>query len=203
MTHALISLIREHQTITLLVEGLAGFAERLENTVPARTEQNDLDNFARFFREFADEIHHEKEENILLPMLTRHGFCWEEGILAEVRQDHEHERYLIDVLCQAGERDGAWSAEDRRSIAATARALVDFQRAHLARENEDLFPEVTRQLPAAVLAELRDGLARFDEVPRHRTLSLALSRVAERLARRYRADARKTGISDAVPHAAE
>jgi hemerythrin-like domain-containing protein len=203
MTHVLSSLIREHQTISLLVGGLAGFAERLEDSEPARTEQNDLDNFARFFREFADEIHHEKEESILLPLLTRHGFCWEGGILAEVRQDHEHERYLIDVLCQAGERDGAWSAEDRRSIAATARALVEFQRAHLTRENEGLFPEVTRRLPDAVLEELRGELARFDEVPRHRTRSAALGRVAERLARRYQAGVSQGGLGDPVPNAAE
>lgn len=206
MTHALHSLIREHQIISLLVDGLFGFADRLEDAAPPKSEPNDLDDFARFFREFADEIHHEKEENILLPLITRHGFCWEEGILADVRQDHEQERYLIDVLCQASERYGTWTDEDRRCIAATARALGHFQRAHLKRENDDLFPDVTRRLPACVLAQLEGELARFDQVPRHRALSSALVSLAERLARRYVRETRRGcagPFSEAAPTAAE
>jgi hemerythrin-like domain-containing protein len=185
---ALTSLIRDHQIIIRLVDGLSGYARYLEQG-PMGHDSNptpeDLAGFARFFREFADEIHHEKEESILLPMLTRHGFSWNEGVLADVRRDHEQERYLIDVLCQASERCQDWNEEDRRSIAETALALAEFQRAHLTRENVELFAEVTRRLDGAALDILRDELERFDANPRHVTLRGELSDLARRLIEQY------------------
>ncbi len=185
MNHPLSSLIREHQVISRLVEGLVGYAECLEQPGAAGADPSDLGCFARFFREFADELHHDKEENVLIPLLTRHGFTWEEGVLANVRRDHEHERYLIDVLCQASERHSAWNEEDRRSIAATATALANFQRGHLTLENEGLFPDVTRRLAGDALEQLHDELVKFDSLPRHRDARPELLGVAERLVQRY------------------
>jgi hemerythrin-like domain-containing protein len=186
MTHPLSSLIREHEAISRLIDALSGYAMHLE-----RTEDGDgrgaldLAAFARVFREFADEVHHDKEENVLIPILARNGFAWEEGVLAEVRQEHEQERYLVDVLCQASERDSTWSLEERRTIAATARELAHFQRGHLTLENDELFPEVTRRLSGDVLEQLRAELTRFDSYPRHRALSVELLSIAEGLVRRY------------------
>src|SRR5688572_9186331 len=111
---ALSSLIREHQIISRLVEGLAVYANCIK--LEWDFDPEDLAHFARVFREFTDQIHHEKEESILLPLLSRNGFRWEYGVLSEVRRDHRHERYLIDVLYQIGTRAGAWSNEDRRKI---------------------------------------------------------------------------------------
>jgi hemerythrin-like domain-containing protein len=145
----------------------------------------DLGRFARFFREFADQLHHEKEVSILLPTLTRHGFRWDEGVLADVRRDHDQERYLIDVLCQVSERHTTWTEEDRRSIAATALALSDIQHVHLTRENEQLFPEVTRRLSADVMKHLSDELARFDACAAHHALNLELVEIAMHLVTRY------------------
>jgi hemerythrin-like domain-containing protein len=194
MTQALSSLIREHQVMSLLADALQGFADNLNQPGPKASNPNDLGSFARFFREFVDEIHHEKEEHILLPLLTRHGFCWEEGILAQLRQDHEQELSLIDILCHAAERYTVWSAEDRRSIAASARALAAFQREHLARENAQLFPEVMRRLPGDVLDRLQRQLARFDETPQRLELSADLVGVANRLVRRYASSVRRVRI---------
>jgi hemerythrin-like domain-containing protein len=185
MTHPLSSLIREHEVIARLLHALSGFATSLELAEGEHAGPRDLAAFARFFREFADEVHHDKEENVLIPILARHGFSWDDGVLAEVRLDHEQERYLIDVLCQASQRDSSWSHEERRTIAATLRELADFQRGHLARENYQLFPEVTRRLTGDVLDTLRIELARFDTHPRHRAVSVELMLLAEGLVLRY------------------
>jgi hemerythrin-like domain-containing protein len=158
--NALTSLIREHQVISRLIDALQVYARRLrleQNAIPA-----DLAHFARVFREYADEIHHEKEEGILLPILGRNGFHWDQGVLPEVRRDHRQERYLIEVLQQAGARQDAWSNEDKRSIVATALALVEFQREHLELENTRLFSEVPKRLAQPALAQLAHELAGFD-----------------------------------------
>jgi hemerythrin-like domain-containing protein len=187
MTHPLASLIREHQVISRLVDGLAGYASALLRFDGVTADPRDLAAFARVFRQFADELHHDKEENILMPALARSGCSWDAGVLAAVRLEHEQERYLIDVLCQASERPRDWSAEDRRCIAAVALELAGFQKRHLARENSDLYPEVTRRLPAATLAGLAEAFARVDRAPRHVRSREALIALAEGLVFRYAA----------------
>lgn len=183
--HPLESLITEHQVITRSSDALIGYAHCLEHGDGSEADAGDLRSFASFFREFADELHHEKEENVLLPALARQGFAWNEGVLADVRLEHEHERYLIDVLCQASERAPDWNREDRRRIVCTALALAEFQRAHLKRENEELFPEVTRRLSREALLQLRGELSSFDERPHHRARSSELVELSARLVQRY------------------
>jgi len=182
--HALLSLIREHEVISKLLDGLASYARRLVDPQARDADPRDLAAFAQVFRGFADELHHEKEEEILLPILSRHGFHWSEGLLADVRTDHQRERYLMEVLGQAAECELAWTNEDRRSIAATALAFVRFEREHMQMENEQLFPEVIRRSSASVIEELRAALERFDRVPRHMAICAEQLRAADDLIKR-------------------
>ncbi|HWO11487.1 MAG TPA: hemerythrin domain-containing protein [Polyangiaceae bacterium] len=195
--HALLSLIREHEVISRLLDGLAGYARRLVDPQGRAADPQDLAAFAQVFRGFADELHHEKEEEILQPILSRHGFHWTEGLLADVRTDHQRERYLMEVLGQAAECELEWTDEDRRSIAATALAFVRFEREHLQMENEQLFPEVIRRSGGDVLEELRVALERFDRVPRHMAVRAEVLRVADDLITRYAPAARTAGSAPA------
>jgi hemerythrin-like domain-containing protein len=181
--NALASLIHEHRVISRLIQALEVYANCLR--LDWQVEPVDLVGFARAFREFADELHHEKEEGILLPILARNGLAWEDGVLPEVRRDHRHERYLIDVLCHAAARQGSWSNEDRRVISATALALVEFQREHLHMENTKLFPEVPKRLGPEVLEQLATALARFDADARRSARNEDLDQVIEQLILRY------------------
>ncbi|MEO8178903.1 MAG: hemerythrin domain-containing protein [Deltaproteobacteria bacterium] len=154
------SLILEHQLITRLADALEAYAGRTREGRPPDAAHLGL--FAAAFTDFAECIHHEKEESILLPMLVRHGVRWDTGALPSVRRDHRQESYLIDVLRQAGERASSWHAEERRHIAAAAQALVDFQRHHHALETSELFPLLATHLRAPDLDELQQALEKFD-----------------------------------------
>ena len=182
---ALAPLMREHQLLSTLTDSLACYARRLFETHEASRERVDLAAFTQVFSGFADELHHEKEEEILQPILSRHGLHWQDGVLAEVRMEHERERYLIEVLGQAAECELAWTTEDRRSVEATALALVTFQREHMDKENLELFPEVGRRLSDTALGELRSWLERFDRAPRRVAQGAELLRVADQLVSRY------------------
>lgn len=181
---ALASLIGEHQVIARVVTALEVFVERMELQVPGGSA--DLQRFVDVFTELGDRIHHEKEENILLPLLSRHGFDWDSGALPAVRREHRQERYLIDVLAQASQYTSVWGREDLRHIAASARALAAFQRAHHRLENEILFPEVALRLDANAKSELQSALERFDREPRHEQARLTAMDLAQELAVRYR-----------------
>jgi hemerythrin-like domain-containing protein len=148
-------------------------------------ERAELQQFARFFKDFADCVHHEKEEAVLLPFLSRHGYPWSQGPLAEVRSAHRQERYLIDVLCHAASCDDAWNPDDRRRIMATVVALAEFQRDHLLMENTLLFPSIMQRASAGELEALRAELAAFDvSVARYMPCS-ELEQLARGLIERY------------------
>jgi hemerythrin-like domain-containing protein len=140
------SLILEHQLIARLADALETYAQQTGEGRPPDAAHLRL--FAAAFTDFAECIHHEKEESILLPMLVRHGVRWDTGALPCVRRDHRQETYLIEVLRQAGERAVSWHAEERRHIAAAAQALVDSQRHHHALETSALFPLLATHLQA-------------------------------------------------------
>jgi hemerythrin-like domain-containing protein len=183
---ALHSLIQEHKVIGRLIDALQEYARRLR--LEASADPTDLARFSRAFRELADEIHHEKEEGILLPTLGRNGFHWDTGVLPEVRRDHRQERYLLEVLQHAATRAGSWSNEDRRSIIATALALVEFQRAHMELENTRLFSEVPRRLAPELLARLEAELDGFDRYVRQCGRYDELDSVVADLLARYTPD---------------
>lgn len=188
-SHPLASLIRDHRLIEPLAEALASFGVRIASEARGVCgERTELEQFVRVFKDFADCVHHEKEEAILLPFLSRHGYAWSQGPLAEVRRDHRQERYLIEVLCQAASRNEAWNQEERRRIAATALALAEFQRGHLQRENTLLFPSVTRQTSPSELELLRLELAAFDVSVARYMPCAELEQVARLLIERYSAE---------------
>src|SRR3954470_1896754 len=147
--HVLSSLLEEHQFISRLVDALERFAQKVQQG--ADVDPTDVKQFARGLNQFGDQLHHEKEERILLPFITRHGFDWHAPPLPLIRQEHRHEQYLVSVLTQAGERVEVWSNEERRHVAAAARALCAFQRAHHHTENVELFPQIIERLDSEAL----------------------------------------------------
>lgn len=183
---AVSSLVREHQLISALLGALCSYAARLRSALPP--DAADFQRFASTFRELVDYRHHEKEESILLPLLTRNGFAWSSGSLAEVRREHSHLRYLMDVIYQAAARELTWSLDERRKLADAAAAFVEFKRRHLQKEESVLFPAVSRRLDASALAQLEAELSHFDEATGRNRESAQAWLIAEQLIERYQAN---------------
>ncbi len=154
---------KEHRLIARVLDALEVYVDQLEEAGDA-TDRHDLARFVTFFREFADLGHHEKEENIVFPEMVRAGFSWDDGILSDLRQEHNQERYLMRTLRHASLQKDLWSSEDLRHLVSVARTFIEFQRAHMAREDAELLPVLRDRLPEAVEQELVKRLKRFDEV---------------------------------------
>jgi hemerythrin-like domain-containing protein len=159
------------------------YATQVEQGLAA--EPAHLRQFAEVLTELGDNLHHEKEERVLLPFLVRHGFDWNAHPLPQIRQEHRHELYLLGVLRQAGERVRQWSPEERRHVSSAATALCDFQRRHHETENTQLFPAVSRRLPLAAAQQLRTELEQFDADPAHRERRSAARALALSLIEQY------------------
>jgi hemerythrin-like domain-containing protein len=123
----------------------------------------------------------------LLPFLARHGFDWNGPPFPLVRAEHRHERDLLEVLTQAGERLTHWNNEERRHVAAIAEALCDLQRKHHRTENDMLFAEAEVRLDSDALRELQAELEAFDAQPSHAERFAAAVKLGEALIVRYAA----------------
>ena len=147
--------------------------------------RHELLRLTTFFREFADLIHHEKEEELLMPALTEAGVRWDQGVLLQIRKDHEFERYLLQTLHDAALQAGEWSADDCRRISKVSADFVGFMRAHMAREDRELLPIVGERLIGIVREDLERKLQAFDAKREASGEAKHLSELGRELAARY------------------
>lgn len=186
---ALFSLQQDHQLLLALTEALDGFSQAMQRAEDINADE--VGAFAHAFRGFADYLHYEKEEQVLLPFLVRHGFDWDGELLERVRADHRQDRYLIDVLHHAAERDGSYSNEDRRRLQGTAATLANEQRRLSMQQEIELFPEIASGLDAEALAGLQAELSDFDQ--HHLSSATALRQLIRRLVDRYGVEGHRLG----------
>lgn len=134
----------EHRTI---LEVLAAFERYLDlaQSGDARAAHADLPRFLVLFREYLDLTHHEREERVLIPALARHGFAAGFGPSAHVREQHRHERHLLQELFRCAFRQGGCTPEDA-DFQRLAREFVQFQRTHIEKEDAFLYPAAKKEL---------------------------------------------------------
>jgi hemerythrin-like domain-containing protein len=88
------------------------------------------DRLLHWLRTFADLNHHAKEERSLFPAMVKAGLPSEGGPIAVMLEEHAHGRALIQSM------DAGPSTERTARV----REYVGLLRAHIAKENEVLFP---------------------------------------------------------------
>lgn len=136
-------LSQEHQTILRAVDALSAFAEEVRRGGGDREE---LFRFLTFIRDYADGLHHGKEEEVLFPAMVEAGFPKEGGPIAVMLREHDIGReHVATLLGLAGTRV-PWTPEDREEIYLAARGYADLLQAHIRKEDEVLYPMAERRL---------------------------------------------------------
>jgi hemerythrin-like domain-containing protein len=146
----------EHRVIEQVLACLEKMADRAaeRGTIDRPAAGQALD----FFRTFADQCHHRKEEAHLFPLLETRGFEREQGPTGVMLDEHEQGRRHLEGLA-AAVWDGAAGP-----FVHHARAYVRLLREHIRKEDLCLFPMADRALSAADQQTL---LAAFDDVENH------------------------------------
>jgi len=70
-------LFKEHEKISAMLRGFEQLCQQLRQgeTIPLEHQES----FLQFFELYSDQIHHRKEEEVLLPALIQSGFPWKGG----------------------------------------------------------------------------------------------------------------------------
>ncbi len=117
---------------------------------------DDLREAIRFVRGFADACHHGKEEKSLFPLLSERSEAVGAGPVRVMLEEHEEGRDLIGRLAAALPGIEAGDAAAKESARQAISAYTRMLEAHIAKEEDVLFP-----LAEALLSEAdADALAR-------------------------------------------
>ena len=158
MNDALAELVAEHRIIARVLKTLEQWADSVVRCgSDARAE---LTEFTDFFSRFADDHHHDKEEQVLFEVMIEHGIPRDEGPLGMMFREHEQCRAYTQQLLDLAYQDHPWTNQDRLAMCAAATGYSKLLLLHMSKEDEFLYPMVTRQLPP-VLSRVTQEFARF------------------------------------------
>ena len=126
-----------------VIEQVAGAFLTYAATAGAARSRDDGEAFLRFFRVYANQFHHAREEDTLFAALRdRAGLPADRGPIATMIADHERMAGLLSGI--AASLDGGADAEAR--VRASATAYVHALWHHIDAENSVLFPECEPRL---------------------------------------------------------
>jgi hemerythrin-like domain-containing protein len=161
MTEATSILRKEHDAILKMLGATEEAARRLDAGQPVAAET--LEGLIEFFRLFADQCHHGKEEDLLFPLLESHGLPRHGGPTGVMLQEHEQGRALIRQMVVSAE---AYKQGDSPGAAArwsqAARGYAELLRQHIHKENNILFVMAENMLTAEEQKKLAADFERVE-----------------------------------------
>jgi len=154
--------------------------DRFERALTLPTAIETLQDYLEFFRGYADECHHAREERLLFPALVAAGLPARGGPIGCMLEEHDEGRQRLAemaaalALLQAGDR----SALTR--LRSAGKSYVALLRAHIDKENRVLFVMATDLLEPAERMRLA---VQFDDLDTEVEFSSARSRGERTVAR--------------------
>ena len=142
-----------------VIERVLGVLERLIQ-VPLGSSLDKWKEALVFFRQFADQCHHFKEEKILFPAMEEHGIPHEGGPIGMMLMEHEEGRAHVKSMFAAVEQIAAGNAASVEPLLSHARAYLTLLREHIQKEDDVLFPMADEVIPQD---EQRQLLRRFEQ----------------------------------------
>lgn len=174
-------LMDEHRTIEKVLDALEAFAAGPAAAAPgARAETAD---FARFLADFADRIHHGKEEDLLFRAMAEAGMPKEAGPIAVMLSEHREGRSWTGVLARVAGGTDALGDDEARDVRQAARAYVPLLRAHIQKEDQILYPMADRFLAEGTWRSLEAAFEAFQAG--HAAEDRELRALADDLTRRH------------------
>jgi hemerythrin-like domain-containing protein len=133
MTTATQNLENDHVQILRLIEVM----ERI--TLSPNPIVEHLERIVKVIREFADGLHHAKEEQLLFPLMVQKGFSNETGPVAVMLHDHEEGRNFVKGMAVniSLYKQGQISA--LKAICSNMLGYADLLKNHIGKENKVLF----------------------------------------------------------------
>jgi len=185
-------MMQEHELIVEVLASLQAMGEQLAAGAPVARE--DVADFGRFFRDFADKCHHGKEEDRLFVKMVEAGFPQDSGPVAVMLAEHDAGRQEVRGLLAVGSGSGVLSDEERARVIQYASQFVPLLYAHIQKENNILYPMAQNTISPEEFELLDQSCEAFDEEIRGKLNVAELKELATGLALRYPAESARLAV---------
>jgi hemerythrin-like domain-containing protein len=187
MNKSIETMMSEHR----LIEQVLGALDTLVSDLQAGKliARYDVGRFASFFRDFADKLHHGKEEDRLFQQMNQCGFPREYGPVAVMLSEHDAGRAHVRALAEIGAGTGPLGEAERDAIIEHGRAYVPLLLAHIQKEDNVLYPMAQQAISPAVFAKLDAECEAFERSLAQSTNIEALKTLATELIQTFPPDA--------------
>ncbi len=176
-------LMNEHRIIEQVLNSLEKITQEAKSN--GRLNRGHAEEAIEFFRKFADQCHHGKEEDRLFPLAHERGIPQEGGPIGQMLLEHTVGRGAIrkmDVAVPAA------SEGDAAALAAYlqgAREYIDLLRAHIQKEDRILFPMADQVLTENDQENLLDAFKEAEQSHEDPETHAKCLGIANRLAEYY------------------
>jgi len=153
----------EHQGILLMLKILDKVTSKLEAKEKINPEH--LEKIVEFFRIFADQCHHGKEEDLLFPELEKSGIPKERGPIGVMLAEHNQGRAYVRGMAEAIAGNKKGEATALTEFVKNARNYIALLNQHITKEDNVLFPMGDQVLSSQKQKELEVG---FETIERER-----------------------------------
>ena len=131
-------LMIEHRLIERMVALLEKELEKIETSKELNPQF--IFNAVDFFRTYADQLHHGKEEDILFKELTKKNLSEEhKKIMQELIEEHIIARKNVKGLLEANEQYAKGNHEEITKIIRSLKTLIALYLPHIAKEDKRFF----------------------------------------------------------------
>lgn len=150
-------LSQEHRVIEQVLDCLEQIADRCETQGTLNAE--DATGAIAFFRTFADQCHHGKEEAYLFPAMEAKGFRRDGGPTGVMLYEHDQGRAFVGGMADAVENAARGDGNARTKFVEHARGYIDLLRQHIHKEDHCLFTMANQSFTEADQCQLLDAFA--------------------------------------------
>ena len=154
MEYATKNLENDHVSILKLIDVM----ERMTTMIPAI---EDLDEVVDLIRNFADGLHHAKEESLLFPLMAERGFSMTQGPIAVMLSDHVQGRNFVKGMDENINLLNNGEASAIKDIYENMQGYGELLTNHIAKENNILFRMADNALSSSDHQSL---LEKFSEI---------------------------------------
>ncbi|MCG8604039.1 hemerythrin domain-containing protein, partial [bacterium] len=131
-------LTEEHRIILKVLDCLQKISDEAESN--AKLDADSANMALEFFRGFADGCHHAKEEDRLFIVMQEQGIPRDGGPIGVMLTEHDHGRSCVHGMTQAVEDAAAGNRQAIEKFRDHAQDFIILLRAHIAKEDQVLFP---------------------------------------------------------------
>ena len=151
----------DHQVIQQVVAGMSAVADLLNSGKPV--DPSVLSDLVQFLRVFADQCHHEKEEQHLFPLLATKASLSTRRELESLEREHRSAKQLVEQLAKVAAVYIHNPAAVQYRVIDLLQQLVELYPAHIWKEDFLLFPLAQQNLSQTEQQEMKE---KFEDVER-------------------------------------